>query len=324
MMARLFVFAVLLMASALVPACASKPRPVTDAGLAPIDSRSLVVYDGVSGEAVSWASVVRHAAAVDAVIIGENHGHPVGLPWAAALWEDISAASPNAALSMEFFERDDQSRLDDYLKGLTDEATFEKRTERKAGNYPPSHKAMVTRAKELGRPVIAANAPWEVIRFLRGKEYEALRQLTAEQQRLFKIPEAPPEGRYRSDFDAVMRPMVSGGHAAPGSQSKAPAMTEAQISAMLDRSFRSQYLWDWTMGESIARAIEAGNRPVVHVIGRFHSDFFGGTPQALLKLHPGARVLIVSVVDQDSDGLREEDRGRGDYVVYVGPSPKSP
>jgi uncharacterized iron-regulated protein len=101
-------------------------------------------------------------------------------------------------------------------------------------------------------------------------------------------------------------------------------MTEAQISAMLDRSFRSQYLWDWTMGESIARAIEAGNRPVVHVIGRFHSDFFGGTPQALLKLHPGARVLIVSVVDQDSDGLREEDRGRGDYVVYVGPSPKSP
>lgn len=288
------------------------------------EARGLAVFDGETGKRVAWGEIINHAAAVDAVIIGENHGHPVGLPWAAALWEDISAASPNAALSMEFFERDDQSRLDDYLKGLTDEATFEKRTERKAGNYPPSHRAMVTRAKELGRPVIAANAPWEVIRFLRGKEYEALRQLTAEQQRLFKIPEAPPEGRYRSDFDAIMRPMVSGGHAAPGSQSKAPAMTEAQISAMLDRSFRSQYLWDWTMGESIARAIEAGNRPVVHVIGRFHSDFFGGTPQALLNLHPGARVLIVSVVDQDSDGLREEDRGRGDYVVYVGPSPKSP
>jgi uncharacterized iron-regulated protein len=306
----------------LVAGCSSTPksRAVPDMPLA--EARGLSVFDGSTGERVEWSDLIQHAAATDVVIIGENHGHPVGLPWAAALWEDVSAASPMAALSLEFFERDDQTRLDDYLKGLTDEAMFEKRADRKPGNYPASHKLMVQRAKELGRPVIAANTPWEVIRYLRGKDYETLKKLTPEQQRLFKIPESPPEGRYRADFDKLMGPFMGSSHAAPGAAAKdKPPMTEAQKQAALDTGFRPQYLWDWTMGESVARAADAGGRPVFHVIGRFHSDFFGGTPQAISKMRPGTRIVTVSVVDLTSELLRAEDRQRADYVVYVGPAP---
>jgi uncharacterized iron-regulated protein len=280
------------------------------------EARSLTIFDGSTGEPVPWSDLVETAAATDVVIIGENHNHPVGLPWAAALWEDVSAAAPNAALSLEFFERDDQSRIDDYLKGLTDEATFEKRTDRKPGNYPPAHKLMVQRAKERGLPVIAANTPWEVIRYLRGKDYAALESFTSEQQRLFKIPAAPPEGRYRADFDKF----AAGGHGMP-SPAPAKPMSNEEKRASLDRSFRPQHLWDWTMGESIAHAADAGHHPVFHIIGRFHSDFFGGTPQAVSKMRPGTRILIVSVVDESSQILRAEDKGRADYIVYVGPSP---
>ncbi|MBX3383031.1 MAG: hypothetical protein KF864_05935 [Phycisphaeraceae bacterium] len=58
--------------------------------------------------------------------------------------------------------------------------------------------------------------------------------------------------------------------------------------------------------------------PVVHVVGRFHSDFAGGLIQALHRLRPHTAVVNISVVNAWSDTLRPEDAGRGDFVVYVG------
>jgi hypothetical protein len=66
---------------------------------------------------------------------------------------------------------------------------------------------MVEAAKAASRPVIAANTPRAIIRYLRGKTYEELTALTPEQQRLFQVPLAPAEARYRADFDAVMTAM---------------------------------------------------------------------------------------------------------------------
>lgn len=320
--------------------CSATPDSGGTPGVSAGAVRAMPIFRGSDEESVAWTQLVADATGADVVIIGENHGHPVGLAWAAALWEDVSGVEgagekrSTAALSLEFFERDDQSRLDDYLKGVTDEAAFRKRTDRTSGNYPAAHREMVERAKALGRPVIASNTPMEIIRFMRGKDYDALRTLTPEQARLFRVPGAPPEGRYRADYDALMGPMMSTHQAPPAADkkgtkgggpngAKAPEMTEAQKQARLDASFRTQHMWDWTMGESVALALEAGNRPVVHVEGRFHSDFFGGTPQAVAKLRPGTTVLVVSVVDASSTALREEDRGRGDFVVYVGPSPEA-
>jgi len=308
--------------------CSSAPKVKVIPDMPLTEARGLTVFDGNTGEKTTWSQVVEMAAATDVVIVGENHGHPVGLPWAAALWEDVSGAAPKAALSLEFFERDDQTRLDDYLKGLSDQATFEKRASRSPGNYPASHKMMVERAKALGRPVIAANTPRSIIRYLRGKDYTALEALSPEQKRLFKVPESPPEGRYRADFDKIIGPTV-GQHGAPPAKGKdgkdappPPPMTEEEKKAALDKAFRPQNLWDWTMGESIARAADAGNHPVFQVVGCFHSDYFGGTPQAVSKLRPGTRIMIVSVVSETSSVLRDEDKGRGDFVVYVGPAPE--
>lgn len=308
-------------------ACSTAPERASHSADSPVANvRALPVYRGSDGATASWDRLVADARAADVIVVGENHGHPVGLPWAAALWEDVSAPASGgdstAALALEFFERQDQSRMDDYLKGVTDEAAFLKRTDRKGGNYPAAHRAMVERAKALKRPVVASNAPWEIVRYLRGKDYDALLVLTPEQTRLFRVPSSPPEGRYRADYDAVMKDVIGMSHGAPKGVAPAATMTEAQKQAALDASFRTQQLWDWTMAESVTRAVDAGSHPVLQVIGRFHSDFVGGMPQAVAKLRPGTRVVVISVVDVCSAALREEDRGRGDYVVYVGPSPE--
>ena len=121
------------------------------------EARSVIVLDGASGRRVSWDVLVSAAAGADAVLIGENHGHPLGLAATAALWEDVLKRTNRAALALEFFERDEQSRLDDYLNGICDEATFRKRTARSESNYPPGHRAMVEAAKAAHRPVISMN-----------------------------------------------------------------------------------------------------------------------------------------------------------------------
>ena len=81
---------------------------------------------------------------------------------------------------------------------------------------------------------------------------------------------------------------------------------------------RSQSVWDWTMAESVARAIAAGSRPVVLIVGRFHVDHDGGLVQALRALRPGTRIVTITNIDAWSDTLRDDDRGAADFVVYVG------
>jgi hypothetical protein len=73
----------------------------------------------------------------------------------------------------------------------------------------------------------------------------------------------------------------------------------------------------------VARAIERGEGPVLLVVGRFHVDFEGALVQALGKPRAGTRAIVVSFVDEAApvDGtIREEHRGRADFVIYVGPS----
>ena len=172
---------------------------------------------------------------------------------------------------------------------------------------------MVETAKAAHRPVHAANAPRAYATLARKEGYERLRQLTPEQQRMVRIPDRLFGGRYRADFDKVMTPAHEG---------QAERTATAEFHELLDQTFRSQSLWDWTMADSVVSALARGEQPVVHVIGRFHVDFRGGTVQAIDAMRADTRTLVVSFVDAWSDTLAEDDAERGDFVIYVGPSPE--
>ncbi len=308
------ILAIFALAASMLSSCAGRPLPEPAAvGVPNEHSRAVAIFE-TRGGPVSWADLVGASQEADVVILGEQHGNPTGLSAAAALWRDLLAASPangRTALALEFFERDEQSRLDDFLSGLSDERTLVRRTGRDAagsptGNWPPGHRDMVIAARDAGRPVVAANAPRPYVRLARRSGFEALRSLTVEQQRLFRVPDAPPTGRYRADFDLFM----NGG----------PPMN-ADEQASTDATFRAQSLWDWTMAESVAAASAAGHRPVVLVVGQFHTDFDGGLVQALRLLRPSARIVTASFRSEtahDAAALAEEDRGRADFVIGTG------
>ncbi|MCC6320298.1 MAG: ChaN family lipoprotein [Phycisphaerales bacterium] len=290
------------------------------------EARSVPMLDGQGGVAVPWSEIVSRARSADVVLIGELHGHPLGSAAAAALWEDVLASpgvAARASLSMEFFERDEQALLDDYLTGLIDEPRL-----LKAGNkdsylaYPFGQRVMVNEARAHGVPVVAANAPRIYVRTARLEGYERLRGLTEEQRRMFRIPDRlpGPESGYRRKFQEFM--LGAGGHGGesgdqPASSPSASAPTAEDL-ARVEAGFRSQSLWDWTMAESVSREFGRGRRPVVHVVGQFHIAREGGLLLALREMAPAARVLTIAVVDAESSSLREEDRGVADVVVYVG------
>ncbi len=91
---------------------------------------------------------------------------------------------------------------------------------------------------------------------------------------------------------------------------------DPEVRARLDGIFLSQSSWDGTMGDSAARALEAGAPKVVLCAGCFHVERDGGTVLQFEARRPRARILTVTVIDDSSRSLRDEHRGAADVVVY--------
>jgi len=280
------------------------------------DPTRLTILRG-DGSKAAWEEVVAAASGADAVLLGECHGQIVGQAFQSKFFRDLISRQPSAGGALEFFERDEQAALDDYLNGVSSESEFRRATRRTDSNYTPGHRTIVEECKAAGRPVAAANAPRRYVRLARQDGFDRLGNLSAEQKRLFVVPEFLPEGRYRDDFFKVM-----GGEkllkAEDGSGDPAKAAAEAKQRENISNAFRSQSVWDWTMADSVAMEMDRGGKPVVLVVGRFHIDHAGGLVQALRHMRPGAKIVTITNIDAWAGEIREEDRGIADFVVYVG------
>lgn len=291
----------LLIIAACLPGCRSRPAVADRPDTYELERYQLFRSDG---QIVGWASLVEDAIGADVVLIGEEHDNAHGQALAARLWEQILERTDSAALSLEFLERDQQTQLDDYLAGIVGPENDYSRM----AKYPEGHVRMIDAAKAAGRPVIASNAPRRYIRIASRQGYEALLALPPDRQTLFAIPAELPSGPYRERFMELMSSGMHGGQ---------PGASPEDVMRQAENGFRSQSLWDSTMADSIVRALATGHRPVVQVIGRFHTDHDGGTVQMLRLARPNARVVVMSVVNRDASTLHPEDAGAADYILYA-------
>ncbi len=307
--------------ASLLSACASSrtrdAARTTDATalLESLPPERYLALDASSAAPTTLDQIATRCARADVVLIGEMHGHPAGLAFASHLWDAILKRAPNAVLSMEFFERDQQAAIDDYLGGITGEDAFRKAARRTEGNYPPGHRAMVERAKIGARPVIASNAPRRYARLARTAGFGRIDSMTSEQRRLVEAPGVIPDSAYRQRFLDLMSGM--GGHGGE--------MTPEESRSMGEAFFRAQAVWDETMGQSVANAIRHGT-PVVHVVGRFHVERpreGGGLTQEIRDRLGADADIVVVLMDDALPGSPPEDwADLGDVVVLVGPAPQ--
>lgn len=300
--------------ASLLSGCHSTDPDRGDGAVVPLGAsdappREFTIVDGRSDAAVTWDTVVAAAAASEVVLIGELHGHPLGLRLAGDLWEDVLRSTSDAALSLEFLYRDQQAAVDDYLTGVIDAEQFFEIADVDRAKFPDEHWRMINAARNDGRPVFASNSPWRYSTYARLHGYGALRDLTPEQRRLFAIPEWIPDGRYWDEFRSLMGDHGSGGG----------------VNGVRDEAgrgagdyFRAQILWDATMTETIVTAVDRSCSPVVQVAGQMHVGHGGGITGRLERDHPDLRVVTIAMVDSFADELRRADAGLADFVVYIG------
>ncbi len=289
---------------AFLTGCSSTPRVAVE----DLSGWTPAFLDGEGGGTLTLAEVASRAARADVVVIGEMHGHAKGLRAAEDLFAAIVEQQPTAALGLEFYERDTQAAIDDYLAGITDEDGFREATGKVVEK--DSHRPLIEMAKDAGIRVWAINAPRRYVRLARTQGFEAYEGMTEAQRGLVVAPEELSGGRYAETFYELMSGMSA------HDESEQDAEVPEGPSEMAVSFFRSQNVWDATMADSAVKALDAGARPLVIIVGQFHSDFEGGLVERLRESAPGARVLTVSVVETDS--FDEEDADRADVLIGTG------
>jgi uncharacterized iron-regulated protein len=292
-------------------ACASAATPL--AAQAP-EAR---VWDASAAGWVEMGTMADALARYDAVFVGEQHDDPATHRFEAALLQAVGDRARNVVLSLEMFERDVQTLVDEHVIGRVDEAAFLAGS-RPWGNYADDYRPMVRLAAERRWPVLAANIPRPLASAVARGGWAAYDTLSADRRRMIAADRAcEPRGEYFRRFGEAMGGM--GGHGA--------GADTAAARIMLERIYGAQCIKDETMAESIVQARQAWpGWIVIHYNGAFHSDHRLGTVERLQRRLPNARIAVVAVVPVADPATADpaSHPGRGDYLVFVPETPKPP
>ena len=269
------------------------------------------VYDS-SGKVVTLDDVVDAMSGAEVVLIGESHNDRVAheieselLQRAAARYSLNGGASTarQVILSMEMFERDVQTTLDEYLGGLILERQFISDS-RPWSNYQSDYRPLIEFARSNKLPVIAANAPGRYAN--RASRMGRGSLLTLSQQAkawLAPLPYGEASAAYAAKFNRVMEGM--------------PAGHQMNKQYLLD----AQVLRDATMAHAIAQNLNTVKKALVlHVTGIFHVEGRMGVPEQLEAYRPRTRAIVVALIPAaEAPAINPESLKRiGDFVIVTG------
>ena len=242
--------------------------------------------DGATQKAVSTAEMLDSLKEYQVIFFGEFHdSQPIHDAELDVLKGLHDLHGDKLVLSMEMFERDVQTTMDEYLAGTLSEELFLSQS-RPWPQYMTAYKPMVEFAKEKGIPVLTGNIPRRM-----AAAYAKARSLdgvaAADKRYLPKVHVAGSDA-YRTKFAATM----AGMNDMPGGM-KVPE-------AMVEPMFMAQCLKDDAMAESIADYLDThGDAVVYHVVGNFHSEGHLGAVEKLHGLRPDLKIAVINAVHYD-------------------------
>ena len=281
----------------------------------PEDHFSVYRADGTDA---SLDDVLAALDGVDVLLVGEEHGNPVGHRLEEALLngavERVRGTARWVTLSLEMFERDVQYVLDEYLSGLITEQHFLD-SARPWPDYENRYRPLVELAREEGLPVVASNAPRRYVNRVTREGPGALDVLGPLAR--FYLPPLPypgPSAEYRAQWDDVMAEAM----AAAGAHGDS---TAARDYAGSENALQAQALWDAAMGHAITEGLDvAPGALVVHFAGSFHVERGTGIAERIEDYRPGTRVLTVVMTQVDANVGAWDDashRGLADFVILT-------
>ncbi|WP_136484307.1 ChaN family lipoprotein [Vibrio sp. H11] len=216
-------------------------------------------------------------AAADVILVGEWHTHPGIHRFQTDLLYHLLQQKRPVALSMEQFDRSAQPTLNQYLRGDIGEQYLIKQT-KAWPNYQSDYRPLVELAKQYQAPVIAANAPQDIVRCIGRQGPEYVDRLDSKQRTWIAREADSSDSPYKQRFMASMH------HG-----------TEQQN----ERQFAAQITWDETMAESISDyLLTHPGHQVMHIAGLFHTQEGLGIAAALQRRLPDIHILIITPVSE--------------------------
>lgn len=259
-------------------------------------AQKFTAYRSGSTQPLSVTEMATELSTANVVFVGEEHNDSMAHVLQHELFKALHQIKGNQlALSLEMFETDCQTPLNDYLKGFATEAQMIKDA-RAWGNYK-DYRPLVEYAKEQSLNVIAANAPRRYVNLVARRGMKSLDSLSKDaKQWLPKLPYDTLDGAYAKKFWDLMA-----GHG------------RASI-------YHSQSLWDASMSNSIHQYNKKHKKELVyHLCGRFHSDDKLGTAEQLQRRNKKLVIKNVTCIPKEqADGMTKEALASiADFVVIT-------
>ncbi|MGZ3873084.1 MAG: ChaN family lipoprotein, partial [Mucilaginibacter sp.] len=210
------------------------------------------IYSSISQKVVTVDEIAAGMDKADVIFFGEEHSDSAGHCLEHAIFKALAARyHARVALSMEMFETDCQTVINEYLRGLIREKNFI--NEARAWHNYKDYRPLIELAKSGHIPVVAANAPARYVNMTNRLGLGSLQQLDAVGKSFLPpLPIDTATGAYYNKFDEIM-----GGHGAVAAT----------------KIYQAQNLWDATMAWNIAAFFKTHPKfKILQINGGFHSE----------------------------------------------------
>jgi uncharacterized iron-regulated protein len=259
------------------------------------------IYDTKNQKIISVDDIINDMDKADVLFFGEEHNDSTCHVLEFAIFNKLALKHPGkVALTMEMFETDCQTVLNEYLNGLIREKNFI--NEARAWHNYKDYRPMIELAKTGHLPIIAANAPARYVNMVNRMGLNSLQNLDETGKSwLPPLPVDTITGAYYEKFLQIM-----GGHNAMGGM----------------QMYQAQNLWDATMGWSIAGFFKKHrNYKLLQINGGFHSEEKLGAATQLIKYAPKTRILNIACFSDDSFNNPDWNKfsKNNDYIILTDP-----
>lgn len=248
------------------------------------------------GNEVRFEAMAEIAGQHEVIFFGELHNNSLAHWLQLQMLKSLHESGKKVVLGAEFFERDDQLNIDEWLAGKMRDSNFE--AEAKLWkNYATDYKPLMLYAKKNQIPFVASNIPRKYASLVSRQGLAGLDSLS-EQAKSYIAP-LPIEVDKTLPGYVGMKEMMHG-------------------SGMnLDYMIEAQAVKDATMAYSLFDYINKG-KTIFHVNGSYHSNNYEGIVWYLKRKFPTVRIMTINTVEQDNiHTLDPKNQSSADFIIVL-------
>lgn len=248
------------------------------------------------GNEVRFEAMAEIAGQHEVIFFGELHNNSLAHWLQLQMLKSLHESGKKVVLGAEFFERDDQLNIDEWLAGKMRDSNFE--AEAKLWkNYATDYKPLMLYAKKNQIPFVASNIPRKYASLVSRQGLAGLDSLSNSAKSY--IAPLPIEVDKTLPGYVGMKDMMHG-------------------SGMnLDYMIEAQAVKDATMAYSLFDYVNKG-KTIFHVNGSYHSNNYEGIVWYLKRKFPTVRIMTINTVEQDNiHTLDPKNQSSADFIIVL-------